>query len=81
MSFFFALFSGGKKSVALLTPPDGLQEADIALESSTCTGETIIGFRSRADRRLLNAVIARSRADIEAFYKSYGYTYAGKFDK
>lgn len=79
MSFFTALLA--KKSAAPLTPPAGLQEADIALESSTCTGETIIGFRSRADGRLLNAVVVRSRADIKAFYKSYGYSYTGKFDK
>ena len=49
MSFFTALFSGYKKSAALLTPPDGMRETDIALESSTCTGETVIGFRSKAD--------------------------------
>ena len=49
MSFFTALFSGHKKSAALLTPPDGMRETDIALESSTCTGETVIGFRSKAD--------------------------------
>ena len=32
MSFFTALFSGHKKSAALLTPPDGMRETDIALE-------------------------------------------------
>ena len=53
MSFFTALFSGHKKSAALLTPPDGMRETDIALESSTCTGETVIGFRSKADGHLL----------------------------
>lgn len=81
MSFFTALFSGHKKSAALLTPPDGMRETDIALESSTCTGETVIGFRSKADGHLLNAVVVRSRADVETFYKSYGFVYAGKFDK
>ena len=59
MSFFTALFSGHKKSAALLTPPDGMRETDIALESSTCTGETVIGFRSKADGHLLNAVVVR----------------------
>ena len=81
MSFFTALFSGNKKPAALLTPPDCMRETDIALESSTCTGETVIGFRSKADGHLLNAVVVRSRADIEAFYKGYGFVYAGKFDK
>ena len=78
MSFFTALLSGHKKSAAL---PDGMRETDIALESSTCTGETVIGFRSKADGHLLNAVVVRSRADIETFYKSYGLVYTGKFDK
>ena len=81
MTFFTALFYGHKKSAALLTPPDGLRERDIALECSTCTGETGIGFRCYADGHLLNAVVVRSRADIETFYKSYGFVYAGKFDK
>ena len=52
-----------------------MRETDIALESSTCTGETVIGFRSKADGHLLNAVVVRSRADIETFYKSYGFVY------
>ena len=81
MSFFTALFSGHKKSAALLTPPDGMRETDIALESSTCTGETVIGFRSKTNGRLLNAVAVRNRADIAAFYRSYGFSYTGKFDK
>ncbi|UYJ35211.1 MAG: hypothetical protein OGM67_02425 [Oscillospiraceae bacterium] len=58
-----------------------MQESDIALESSICTGETVIGFRSKADGRLLNAVAVRNRADIAAFYRSYGFSYTGKFDK
>ena len=44
-------------------------------------GETVIGFRSKADGHLLNGVVVRSRADIETFYKSYGFVYTGKFDK
>lgn len=58
-----------------------MRESDIALESSICTGETVIGFRSKADGRLLNAVAVRNRADIAAFYRSYGFSYTGKFDK
>ena len=50
-------------------------------DASTCTGETVIGFRTKADGHLLNAVVVRSRADIETFYKSYGFVYTGKFDK
>ena len=78
MSFFSKIF---RQAQPVLTPPENLQKTDIALESSTCTGETLIGFRSKSDGRLLNAVVVRSRQDIETFYKSYGYTYTGKFDK
>lgn len=81
MRIFANIFSKHKKSAPTLTPPNGLGQADIATESSTCTGETVIGFRSRGDGRLLNAVVVRSRADIEAFYHSYGYVYTGRFDK
>lgn len=79
MAFLQKLFH--RENALPLTPPDGLQQTDIALESSTCTGETIIGFRSKGDGRLLNAVVVCTRADIEAFYRSYGYVYTGKFDK
>jgi len=70
-----------RQASPVLTPPDRMQESDIALESSICTGETVIGFRSKADGRLLNAVAVRNRADIAAFYRSYGFSYTGKFDK
>ncbi len=41
-----------------------------------------IVFTEGTDARiLLNAVVVRSRADIETFYKSYGFVYTGKFDK
>lgn len=79
MSFWNKLLR--RQPSPVLTPPDGMQEADIALESSICTGETVIGFRSKADGRLLNAVAVRNRADIAAFYRSYGFSYTGKFDK
>lgn len=70
MSFFTALFSGHKKSAALLTPPDGMRETDIALESSTCTGETVIGFRSKADGHLLNAVVVPAVRILRHFTKA-----------
>lgn len=70
MSFFTALFSGHKKFAALLTPPGGMRETDIALESSTCTGETVIGFRSKADGHLLNAVVVRSVRILRHFTKA-----------
>ncbi len=79
MSFWNRLLR--RQASPVLTPPDRMQESDIALESSICTGETVIGFRSKADGRLLNAVAVRNRADIAAFYRSYGFSYTGKFDK
>lgn len=79
LSIFDRLFPTKKAAVQM--PPDGLQEADIALESSVCTGETVIGFRSKGDGRLLNAVVVRNRQDIADFYAGYGYTYTGRFDK
>lgn len=66
---------------ARVVTPDGMQESDITLESSICTGETVIGFRSKTNGRLLNAVAVHNRADIAAFYRSYGFSYTGKFDK
>ena len=79
MSFWNRLLR--RQASPVLTPPDRMQESDIALESSICTGETVIGFRSKADGRLLNVVAVRNRADIAAFYRSYGFSYTGKFDK
>lgn len=79
MSFWNRLLR--RQASPVLSPPDGMKESDIVLESSICTGETVIGFRSKTNGRLLNAVAVRNRADIAAFYRSYGFSYTGKFDK
>ena len=79
MSFWNRLLR--RQASPVLSPPDGMQESDITLESSICTGETVSGFRSKTNGRLLNAVAVRNRADIAAFYRSYGFSYTGKFDK
>lgn len=79
MSFWNRLLR--RQASPVLTLPDGMQESDIALESSICTGETVIGFRNKTNGRLLNAVAVHNRADIAAFYRSYGFSYTGKFDK
>lgn len=65
------LFAKQKKTP--LAPPEGLGEKDIATESSICTGETIIGFRDPKTGRLLQAVVVRTQADRDAFYRSYGF--------
>lgn len=47
-------------------------EADrVDVESSVCTGETLIGVRG-ADGRLRGAVVVRSRRDAEDFCKARG---------
>lgn len=62
-----------KNRIQTLTPPEGLGRAQIATESSICTGETIIGFRDPGSGRLEQAVVVRSEADIRDFYVSYGF--------
>ena len=47
------MFFNHRKTCAALQPPPGLGPADIAMQSSICTGETIIGFRQPGTDRLL----------------------------
>ena len=47
------MFFNHRKTCAALQPPPGLGPADIATQSSICTGETIIGFRQTGFCRLL----------------------------
>ncbi|MFR0949152.1 hypothetical protein [Ruminococcus sp.] len=42
------------------------------MESSTCTGETVIGFYDAAEKRLCYAELVRNEADVAAFYRKYG---------
>lgn len=68
-------FKFGKKGKekSSLTPPEGMTAADIATQSSICTGETLIGFLDSKTGRLLQAVVVRNETDIAAFYQAYGY--------
>lgn len=43
----------------------------VDVESSVCTGETLIGVRGE-DGRLRDAVVVRSRRDAEDFCKAHG---------
>lgn len=52
--------------------PEGFTEDDIKIESSACTGETVIGFFSKTENKLMFAELVRSEADIEKFCKKYG---------
>lgn len=62
------------KPAPALQPPPGLGPADIATQSSICTGETIIGFRQPGTDRLLQAVVVHSPQDVADFYRSYGFS-------
>ena len=61
------MFFNHRKTCAALQPPPGLGPADIATQSSICTGETIIGFRQQA-------VVVHSPQDVADFYRSYGFS-------
>ena len=63
-----------RKAGEALQPPPGLGPADIATQSSICTGETIIGFRQPGTDRLLQAVVVHSPQDVANFYRSYGFS-------
>ena len=52
--------------------PEGFTEEDIRTESSTCTGEKIIGFYSKADRKLHFSELVTSQRDIDEFFAKYG---------
>lgn len=52
--------------------PEGFTGDDIRTESSTCTGETTIGFFSVSENKLMFAELVRSEGDIDRFYKKYG---------
>lgn len=68
------MFFNHRKTCATLQPPPGLGPADIATQSSICTGETIIGFRQPGTDRLLQAVVVHSPQDVADFYRSYGFS-------
>ena len=65
------IFQKRVKSQAI---PDRFTAADIRMESSTCTGETVIGFYDAAEKRLCYAELVRNEADVAAFYRKYGVT-------
>ena len=62
---------------APLPVPEPFSADDIRTESSTCTGETTIGFYDKASKRLVYAELVRSERDIRDFYRKYGLEYNG----
>lgn len=56
-----------------LPEPEEIRRPDeVAYETSVCTGEKLIGFRSGRTGKLEKAVVVRSRKDIDDFYRKYG---------
>jgi len=52
--------------------PEECKGLEIRTESSTCTGEKIIGFYEPLSKKLLCSELVRSESDIDSFYKKYG---------
>lgn len=59
-----------KKTVRKI--PDGCEGLEIKVQTSTCTGEKTIGFFDRKTGELMYKELVRTKADIDAFYESYG---------
>ena len=62
------------KSFKPLPVPKGCEGLEIRTESSTCTGERIIGFYEPISKKLLCSELVRSDEDVRAFYRKYGRT-------
>ena len=56
---------------APLPEDEKFTEKDVAVESSICTGETLIGFRENDSGRLQQAEVVRSEKDIARFYRRH----------
>ena len=56
---------------APLPEDEKFTEKDVAVESSICTGETLIGFREKDSGRLQQAEVVRSAKDIARFYRRH----------
>lgn len=52
--------------------PEECEGMEIKNQSSTCTGEKIIGFYNRNTHELMYSELVKTAGDIAAFYKKYG---------
>ena len=59
------------KSFKPLPVPKGCEGLEIRTESSTCTGERIIGFYEPTSKKLLCSELVRSDEDVRAFFRKY----------
>jgi hypothetical protein len=58
-----------KRSVPV---PEDCKGLEIKVQSSTCTGERVIGFYDRKTHELKYSELVESDSDIKRFYEKYG---------
>lgn len=76
------MFFFGKKSAERAPAPTGhIDDGNVELESSICTGETLIGFRNKATGKLEKAVVVRNQNDIDKFYREHDLKNSGRLKK
>lgn len=56
-------------------------DSGVEMESSICTGETLIGFRNKATGKLEKAVVVRRQEDIDEFYREHDLKNTGRLKK
>ena len=54
--------------------PEDCKGLEIKVQSSTCTGERVIGFYDRKTHELKYSELVESDGDIKRFYEKYGLT-------
>lgn len=54
--------------------PKGCEGLEVRIESSTCTGEKVIGFYEPVSKKLLCSELVMSDEEIKAFCERYGVT-------
>ena len=52
--------------------PKGCEGLEVRIESSTCTGEKVIGFYEPVSKKLPCSELVRSDEEIKAFCERYG---------
>lgn len=64
------MFGKYKKNIQAI--PKECIGLEVKIESSTCTGEKIIGFYNPKSKKLLYSELVTSSQDINDFYTKYG---------
>lgn len=67
--------------ITVRSVPPECKGMEIKMQSSTCTGEKIIGFYNRNTRELMYSELVKTADDIEGFYKKYGIKRENQEDK